>query len=78
MARFFFDVQDGKGFHRDEAGDECASAQEARQQVQGILSDIARHELPDGDLHVIMCDVRDAKGHVVYRGELTYRGRWLS
>ena len=78
MARFFFDVRDVRGFHRDETGDECASIEEARQQAQSILSDIARHELPDSNLHVIVCDVRDEKGHVVYRGDLTYRGRWLS
>ena len=74
VPRYFFDVRDRTGLHRDEFGDEFDSFEEAREQCQGILPDIARHELPDGDLHVISCDVRDDDDHVVYRGEITFKG----
>ena len=74
MPRYFFDVGDSRGFHRDDVGDECDGFDEARTQAQSLLPDIAREELPDGDLHTIACDVRDETGRVVYRGELTYRG----
>jgi hypothetical protein len=74
MARYFFDVRDGDGFHRDTIGDEFASFEDARDQAQALLPNIAREELPDGELHQITCDVRDETGRVVYRGELTYQG----
>ena len=74
MPLYYFDVRDGKGFHRDEFGDEFASYDEAREHAQALLPDIARSELPDGELHVILCDVRDGAGRIVYRGKLTYEG----
>lgn len=74
MVRYYFDVRDGSGFHRDEFGDEFASFEEARMQAQSLLPDIAREEMPDGELHVITCDVRDEADRNVYRGRLTYEG----
>lgn len=74
MPRFFFDVRDAKGFHRDETGDDFASFEEARDQAQSLLPDIAREELPDGELHQITCEVRDNTGRVVNRGKLTFEG----
>ena len=77
MPRYFFDVRDGQGFHRDAVGDEFDSFDDARQQCQALLPDIARDELPDSEHHEISCDMRDETGRVVYRGELTYRGTVL-
>ena len=74
MPRFFFDVRDAQGFHHDEIGDDFADLEEARDQAQALLPDIARAELPDGELHVITCDVRDSTGRIVYRGHLTFEG----
>lgn len=74
MPRYHFDIRDSRGFHRDEVGDEFVSFEEAREQCQSLLPDIAREELPVGELHTITCDVRDETGRVVYRGEITYRG----
>ena len=73
MPRFFFDIRDADGFHRDEAGDEFESFQEARDQAQSLLPDIARAELPDGELHEIMCEVRSDANRIVYRAKLTLR-----
>ncbi len=74
MPRYFFDISDAKGFHRDEFGNEFVSLDEARDQAQSLLPDIAREELPDGELHQITCEVRDDTGRIVYRGKLTYEG----
>jgi hypothetical protein len=74
MPRFFFDVRDVDGFHRDPIGDEFDSFEEARQQAQALLPDILRRELPDGEYHIVVCDVRNADDRVIYRGEITYRG----
>lgn len=74
MPRYYFDVRNRGGLHRDDIGDELVDFEEARGQAQAILPDIARAELPDGELHVVTCDVRDEADEIVYRGELTYRG----
>ena len=74
MPRYYFDVTNVRGLHRDDVGDDLDGFDEAREQCQGLLPDIAREELPDGDLHTITCEVRDETGRVVYRGRLTYEG----
>ena len=74
MVRYYFDIRDGDEFHRDDVGAEFAYFEDARDQAQALLPDIAREELPDGELHQITCDVRDETGATVYRGELTYQG----
>lgn len=74
MPRFYFDIHDSRGFHRDEFGEDLDGFEAARAQCQSLLPDIAREELPDGELHTITCDVRDETDRVVYRGKLTYEG----
>jgi hypothetical protein len=74
MPRYYFDIRDGDGFHRDPVGDDFVDFEEARDHCQALLPDIAREELPDGELHTVLCDVRDDSERVVYRGEITYRG----
>lgn len=66
MPRYYFDVRDCKGLHRDDVGDEFDSFEEAREQAQALLPDIARDELPDSDLHTIGCDVRDDTDRTIY------------
>ena len=73
MARYYFDVHDSQGFHRDEDGDEFGSLKEAQDQAQALLPDIAREELPDGELHEITCEVRNDAGRIIYRARLTLR-----
>ena len=77
VKRYFFDIHDGDGFHRDEIGDEFDGLDDARQQAQALLPDIARDEQPGGDYYTIVCNVRDEMDGIVYRGELTYRGTQL-
>lgn len=77
MARYYFDVHNSNGYHRDDIGDEFATFAEAREQAQALLPDIAREELPDGETHMIVCEVRDETGRVVYRGRLMYEGTIL-
>lgn len=73
MARFFFDVHDPAGFHRDEWGDEFDSVEEARRQTQALLPDLLFGRMPDSDLCTIKCDLRDETGRVLYRGEAVCR-----
>ena len=74
MSRYYFDVHDGDGRHRDDMGDEFDSFEEARDQAQSLLPDIIRDELPDGELRSVSCEVRDEAGVLVYRGCLIFRG----
>lgn len=67
MPKYCHDVTDSEGFHEDDF-------EEARTECQAVLPDIAREELPDGELHTIRCAVRDETGRVIYRGEITHRG----
>ena len=76
MPKFYFDVQDGKGYHEDNIGDFFDNLEEAVVQAQCILPAIAREEMPSGDLHDFKCDVRDGASRIVYRGNLSYRGSW--
>ena len=74
MPRYYFDIQDAKGSHRDDVGDELRDFEAAREMAQSIMPDIVRQDLPDGESHVVICDVRDETGVVVYRGKLIYQG----
>lgn len=74
MPKYYFDVHDRHGLHRDDFGDECDDIEDAQRQCRILLPDIARHELPDRDLHTIVCDVRDESGRIVYQGRLTFDG----
>jgi hypothetical protein len=78
MARYHFDIHDARGFHRDEFGEEFDGFEEARAQAQCLLPDIAREELPDGELHTVSCEVRDEADRIVYRGRLTFEGTRFS
>ncbi len=74
MTRFFFDVRSSKGLQRDEIGEEFADFEEARKRAQVLLPGITQQDLPDGELHQILCEVRNEAGKMVYRGALTFRG----
>lgn len=74
MGRYFFDIRDATGMHRDTIGEECENFDEARQQAQSLLPDVIRTQLPDGEYHLVTCDVRDEDDRTVYRGEISYRG----
>ena len=73
MPRYYFDVRDSGGDHRDEVGDEFDSLDDARVQAQNLLPDIAWEAFPHKGPHTIVCDVRDETDRIVYRGEITYR-----
>ncbi|MGI3902381.1 MAG: DUF6894 family protein [Janthinobacterium lividum] len=77
MPRFYFDVRDRKGFHRDDVGDVCDDFEDAIAQAQSLLPTIARDELPGGDHQDLSCDVRDDASRVVYQAVLSYRGKRL-
>ena len=74
MPLYYFDVHDCDGLHHDEVGDQFDTLEDAIAQAQSLLPDIAREELPDGELRIIACDVRDDARRIIYRGKLTFEG----
>ncbi|MEX6504889.1 hypothetical protein [Jiella sp. M17.18] len=77
MARYFFDVQDGEDFIRDEEGLACPSREEVRLAAIAALPTMARDALPDSDRHEISVHVRDQKDRPVFRASLLLRAEWL-
>jgi hypothetical protein len=76
MARFFFDVADGKGFVRDDVGLEMQGDDLVRTEAIDALADVAREELPDGDEAVYAVEVRDVSGRVVFKATLNFKAEW--
>ena len=74
MPRYYFDIFDNQGFHRDEFGHELEDYEEARQQAQAIIPHIMQEELVNGELHIVSCDMREETGRIVYHAELKYKG----
>jgi hypothetical protein len=62
MPQYGFDTSDDDGFHPDEFGHELDDYEEARQQAQAVIPHIMKEELPDGESHVVICDMRKRPG----------------
>ena len=76
MPLFYFDVYDNGRLSADDHGVECIDLREARDQAVGLLPDLARDELPDGETHSFVCVVRRHDGARCYRPTLTFNGTW--
>ncbi len=72
---YFFGISDKRAFQRDDYGAECRDLCEAREQAQRLLVDLSADKRADGVPFAIRCDVRDVSDQVVYKGEISYRGR---
>ena len=76
MPLYYLDVTDAGTTIADEFGTDLADDAEARAQAIGLLPDIAREVMPDGDRHEIAVAVRNEQGRAVYEATLTLHGRW--
>ncbi|UVK38639.1 hypothetical protein LHFGNBLO_005831 [Mesorhizobium sp. AR10] len=77
MARYFFDIHDGKEFTGDEDGEICESLTEVSDYAVRVLPDIAREELPDGPNRLFWIKVRDEDGAYIFRASLILASAWL-
>lgn len=71
MPRFYFDLDDGDHRTIDDEGMELTSLDEAKRRAIAVLPAMARDVLPDGDIHVVVADVRDESGRGRIRATLT-------
>ncbi|MCJ2069195.1 hypothetical protein MKK75_10325 [Methylobacterium sp. J-030] len=78
MARYFFDVIDGRTIS-DEAGIDLPDLAAVRREAVRLLPEIARDEIHkyDCDAQTLALMVRDEAGQPVYIANLSYAGIWL-
>ena len=78
MPRYFFDVDDAGEAQRDEVGTDLGSLDEVRAEAISLLPNIARDEVPDGDIQTFAVLVRDETGHSIFQASLVLSARWLN
>ncbi len=76
MPRYYFDVDDGERLSHDQEGTDLASREEARREAIGILPDIAREVLPDGNDRTFTSRLRDENGEVIFIATLSLKAVW--
>ncbi|MER2198520.1 DUF6894 family protein [Methylobacterium brachiatum] len=78
MARYFFDVIDGRTIS-DEVGLDLADLAALRREAMRLLPEIARDEMhnDDRDVQTLAIMVRDEAGQPIYTANLSYAGIWL-
>ena len=76
MPRYFFDVFDGEKLTRDEIGIELADLERVRSEAIQALPEIARDELPDGDVRVFSVQARAEGDRVIFTASLTFKAEW--
>ncbi len=70
MSRYYFDVQDGEAFTRDEEGLELPGLKAAEDEAAKTLPLLASDSLPDGNRRDFAIVVRDDADHPVVRVRL--------
>lgn len=76
MPRYYFDIDDGERHSADGIGTDLPDREAVRREATGILPDVAREELPDGNERVFSCSVRDESGAVIFVARLTLKAEW--
>ena len=77
MPRYYFDIDDGKSFTRDEAGHEFPTPEAMRDAAVGVLPNIARNQMPNGDRRVFSVKVRDGDSRYLLSASLSLVVEWL-
>lgn len=77
MPMFYFDLTDGEDETPDLDGTRFTDRDAARDEAMGLLSDMARSELPDGNHRTFTVTVKGDDKAPIFSAELTVVGRWL-
>lgn len=78
MARYYFDIHEGRSFIRDSEGTDCAGVDALRVEAMNVLPTIAKDVIPtDGDRQAFTVSVRDENNVTVYTATLTFAGLWM-
>ncbi len=77
MARYFFDIDDGKTHSVDDIGVEIRDRKQIEIQAVEVLPDIAREELPSDLEREFTVRVRDSTGKPIFHASLILKAKWL-
>jgi hypothetical protein len=77
MPLYFSDIFDGTRLLRDEEGTELPDREAARREATGVLLDIARERLPDGNGRNFTADVRNETGQVIFTATVSLTAQWI-
>jgi hypothetical protein len=77
VGRFYFDINNGDQFVRDDKGVEIDDMQLVRDEAIGALRDIARDAPPNGDHRIFSVQVRDEKDVVILKATFTLEAQSL-
>jgi hypothetical protein len=80
VARYFFDIHDGRAFLPDPIGQDCVDTDQIRREAMRALPEIARDAIPQrgAEAQAFTVIVRDADSAPVYSATLTFSGLWMS
>jgi hypothetical protein len=70
MPRYFFDVTDHEGKHRDDVGIECADFEAARQHAAVALPEMMREMMPNGMHSEVLVEIRDSDERELMRATI--------
>lgn len=73
MKTYFFDLQNGDGFIKDDEGRELPDQSAAHKEVAQILSDVVSEELNGTDPFTAKVTVRDHQAAVLFTATLSFR-----
>ncbi|GJD50677.1 hypothetical protein OPKNFCMD_3422 [Methylobacterium crusticola] len=77
MVRFFFDIDDGVLFTRDDDGQPFATMEAAREAAIRVLPAIAADAAADENRRNLVASVRTETGRIVFRARLSLTGERL-
>jgi len=78
MQRYFFDLQNGDGFTKDDEGRELPSRKAINLEIAKILLDVAQDEMGSIDHMNVTVTVRDDAGKTVSLASLTMNNIWTA
>ena len=76
MARYFFDLDDGKRKFVDSVGTELADVKMVPSEAIGFSTTIAKDVRDDADL-ALVASVRNEQGQIIFTTTLTLQSDWL-
>lgn len=77
LTKYYFDLDDGDNFHRDEEGVEAPSLKEVYEETVGLLPEIAKRVLPLGHTREFCVQVRNEAGDIILKATISFEARWL-
>jgi hypothetical protein len=77
MPPFLFDTHDSDRHFKDAVGLNLPDPTAARAAGIAALHDVLHEKRPDGDMHAVIIDVRDADRRRIYTAAVSLIGRWV-